>query len=242
MMKRLLEESKVDGFEFVLLPEWDSENPPLTPTSSPWECEKHSLKEIVKALEVKDLPILSVHANRDIGNYLCSEEIAKVKKGMRLIQESLDFAEKVGSKICVFHFWDTFKEVFDIQNLEKLYLKFQNAFPNVEMSIENVPTKYMSRTPFQIIQNFRHKTLDFKWASLFNEFDSFISILGQIDNVHIQGKHQQGTVVSSVGSLDYKKAIERIKDAGYSGVFTIELEGRATCDEAIECINKLKEM
>jgi sugar phosphate isomerase/epimerase len=129
-----------------------------------------------------------------------------------------------------------------MQSLEKLYLKFQNAYSDVELSIENVPTKYMNGTPFQIMRNFRHKTLDFKWASFFNEFDSFINILEQVDNVHIQGKYQQGNVVSSVGSLDYEKAIERIKDAGYSGVFTIELEGRATCDEAIECINKLKEM
>ncbi len=62
MMKRFLKESNVDGFEFVLLPEWDRENPPLTPTSAPFECEKHSVEEVSEVLRNESFPILSVHA------------------------------------------------------------------------------------------------------------------------------------------------------------------------------------
>lgn len=240
MMNRFLKESKVDGFEFVLLPEWDSENPPLTPTSAPSECEKHSVKEIIETLQTRNFPILSVHANRDIGNYLCSEDAEKVRKGIRLIQESLDFTQKVNSKICVFHFWDTWKETFDLRSLQNLYQRFQGMHPEIEISIENIPTKYKNKTPFQITQFFRYKTVDLKWASLFNEFDLFVEIIQQVDNVHIQGKCQDGSVVPSLGSLNYEQALRRIKETGYSGVFTIELEGKANYNDVLKYVEKLK--
>jgi len=94
MMKRFLKESKIDGFEFVLLPEWDNENPPLTPTSSSPNCEKHTVDNVLKAVQGQGFPILSVHANRDIGNYLCSEKPEQVDREMRLMNECLGFAKR----------------------------------------------------------------------------------------------------------------------------------------------------
>jgi hypothetical protein len=38
MMNRFLKESETDELEFVLLPKWDSENPPLTPSDTPSGC------------------------------------------------------------------------------------------------------------------------------------------------------------------------------------------------------------
>jgi sugar phosphate isomerase/epimerase len=231
----------VDGFEFVLLPEWDSENPPLTPSDAPQECEKHSVEELVQALQIRNFPVLSVHANRDVGNYLCSEDAEKVRKGIRLVQECLDFARRVNSRVCVFHFWDTCKELFDLNSLVNLYEKFRNAYPAFELSIENVPTRYVGKTPFQIMRDFKHKTLDLKWASLYNEFDSFVKIIEQVDNVHIQGKYQDGRLVSNVGKLDYEQALKKIKEAGYSGVFTVELEERVGYNALQDYIDRLKD-
>jgi sugar phosphate isomerase/epimerase len=241
MMDRFLKESMADGFEFVLLPEWDSQNPPLTPTSAPPECEKHSIKEIVETLLTRNFPILSVHASRDIGNYLCSEEDEKVRKGIRLIHESLDFAQKVNSKICVFHFWDTWKETFPLHKLETLYQEFQDMYPKIEISIENIPTRYMNKTPFQIMQNFGHITLDLKWASLYNEFSLFAERIDQVDNVHIQGKYEDGQLIPTVGELDYKKAIDTVISAGYCGILTIELETMADYRDILKYVEKLKE-
>lgn len=240
VMKRLLDESKVDGFEFVLLPEWDSENPPLSPSDAPKECEKHTVQEVLDALETRNFPILSVHANRDIGNYLCHEDTEKVEKGIRIMRECLDFTREVGSRVCVFHFWDTWKEVFDLSFLEATYQKFQNMYPEVELSVENISTRYMGKTPFQIMKNFRFKTLDLKWASLFDEFDAFVDIIWQVDNVHVQGRCQDGMLVPSVGSLDYEKAIRRIKEAGYCGIFTVELEGKTCYDDVLVYVEKLR--
>ncbi|MEW6505910.1 MAG: TIM barrel protein, partial [Chloroflexota bacterium] len=241
MMRRFLKESVVDGFEFVLLPEWDAENAPLTPSSAPVDCEKHRMDEVAKALQGLNLSILSVHANRDIGNYVCAEEADKVQKGIRLADECLDFAERMGSEICVFHFWDTWKEKLDISSLEALYQELQKKHPSVEISIENIPTRHENMTPFQIVQNFRFITLDLKWASLVGEFDSFAGVLSQVDNVHVQGKYMNGKLTSTVGSLDYEQALACIKQSEYSGVFTVELEGKADYNDMVNCVSKLKE-
>lgn len=240
MMKRFLKESNVDGFEFVLLPEWDRENPPLTPTSAPFECEKHSVEEVFEVLRNESFPILSVHANRDVGNFLCAEEPEKVAKGTRLIDECLRFAEDVNSKVCVFHFWDTWKESLDLARLEALYDRFQVLHPEIEISVENIPTKCRNRTPFQIMQNFKHQTLDLKWASMFNELDAFAENIEHVNNIHIQGKYQDGILVPNVGKMDYREALRRIKMLGYSGVFTVELEGEASYDDILRYVDKLK--
>lgn len=240
VMERLLRESEIDGFEFALLPEWDSENAPLTPSDAPKDCEKHSVKEVLAALRNQSFPILSVHANRDVGNYLCSEDSAMVRKGMRLMIECLDFARKMDSRVCVFHFWDTWKEAFDLNRLLEIYKKYQEKYADVELSIENIPTKYKGKTPFQIANSFRHVTLDFKWASLFNEFDSFTEAFEHVDNVHIQGKMEGGRLVPTAGCLDYERALEQVVELGYSGVFTVELEGRSNYADVLNYISKLK--
>lgn len=157
-----MKESAVDGFEFVLLPEWDSEHPPLTPSSAPPNCEKHSIDEIAKALQIHGFPILSIHANRDIGSYVCSDDVEKANKGITLMDECLGFTRRIGSKLCAFHFWDTLKENFNLTNLEDICTRFQTNYPDIELSIENVPARYLGKTPFQIMQNFKHKTLDLK--------------------------------------------------------------------------------
>jgi sugar phosphate isomerase/epimerase len=132
------------------------------------------------------------------------------------------------------------KKTFDLHNLEKLYQKFQNVYPKIELSIENVPTRYVNKTPFQITRNFEHKTLDLKWASLFDEFDLFAETIGQVDNIHIQGKYQKRKLIPSVGSLNYEQALRRIKETGYSGLFTIELEGKANYHDISKYVETLK--
>jgi len=242
MMRRFLKESKVDGFEFVLLPEWDSENAPLTPTSAPFECEKHTVDEVFEALQGHDFPILSVHANRDIGNYLCSLDETLKNKGVRLIDECINFTRKVGSRICVFHFWDAWKESLDLQYLKSVYDRFQAAYSDVEVSVENIPTKHLGGSPFHVMRCFRYKTLDLKWASMYNEFDAFANVLGEVDNVHIQGRLEAGQIVPTTGNLDVRHALTRIRVSGYSGLFAVELEGKPACGAVLAYLEKLKKL
>jgi sugar phosphate isomerase/epimerase len=240
MMRRLMKESRADGFEFVLLPEWDSDGPPLTPSSAPLDCEKHAVDEVAEELRTRDFPILSVHANRDIGNYLCSGDTDEVNRGIRLIDECLSFTKAVGSQICVFHFWDTWKLSLNLPRLEAIYRRFQTAYPDVEASIENVPTRHEGKTPFQIMRGFKHKTLDLKWASMSNEFDAFSESFTGVDNVHVQGRLQAGRLVPTVGRLDFGNALATLKRKGYSGPFTVELEGATSYKDALNYVNRLK--
>ena len=110
LMSLLWQESVLDGFEFQNLAEWDSENPPRDEREkrfAAWnESGKHTTDEIAALLQETGLPILSVHANRDAGICLCSDQEQEISKGKKLIHESLFLAEKVGASVCVFHLWD----------------------------------------------------------------------------------------------------------------------------------------
>ncbi len=240
MMKWLVVDSAVDGFEFVLLPEWSREGPPLTLSSAPVDCEKHAGAEIAEMLEAEDdFPILSVHANRDIGNYLCSDMAEDVKKGVRFAEECLSFARKVNAKVCVFHLWDTSKESLDLVRLESFYRKLQSQFTDVAVSVENIPTKCHGMGPFKLVRGFKHKTLDLKWASMYDEFDLFMPYLDEVDNVHIQGRLESGRLRPSVGDLNYEKALEYIKEHDFDRIFTVELEGAADHNAVVEYLGKL---
>jgi sugar phosphate isomerase/epimerase len=199
------------------------------------------VSEVAEALEGLNLPIVSVHANRDIGNYLCSEQDEKVRKGVKLADECMGFAEKMGAKICVFHLWDTWNEKLNLARLEAFCREIQQRHPMIEMSVENVPTKHAGKTPFQIMSDFRFRTLDLKWASLFGEFDSFLGALKRVDNVHVQGRFEGGRLAPTVGSLDYEQAVARIRQCGYAGVFTVELEGNADYRDMVSYVGRLKD-
>ncbi|MBS7632203.1 hypothetical protein KEJ15_01075 [Candidatus Bathyarchaeota archaeon] len=242
VMRKFSQERSVDGFEFGLLPEWDCENPPLTPTQAPLGCEKHGLDEILNKLLKEEFRILSVHASRDVGCYLCSEEGQKYAKGLRLLEDSLKFCRSLKVNLCVVHFWDPWKKSFDVARLRRVYEEFQNEFPDVALSVENIPTVIEGNTPFSLIHGFKHVTLDLKWASMFNEFDLFLDRLGVVDNVHIQGKSQSGLFYPTVGNLDYKRALLQLAGKGYSRVLTVELEGKSTFQEIRSYAEELKHM
>jgi len=144
VMKKVYRESIVDGFELQLQPEWDSENPPLTDTQfADWtKTLKFNIAEILTVLEKQELPILSVHASRDIGSHLCSSRERDYEKGKRLIHDALFLADKLGAKICIFHLWDTWKTRFDIHKLKKDLLNMAAQFAEIKASVENIPTHW----------------------------------------------------------------------------------------------------
>lgn len=242
MMKRFREDSHVDGFELGLLPEWDSEGPPLTPTSAPADCEKHTAKEICDAVEREGFEILTVHANRDVGTYLCSDTPSMVAKGERLAEEALEATQRLGADVCVFHIWPSWKESFDVNRLLNLYARLMDKHAGIEVSVENVPTVSKTWTPFSLAEKFGHVTLDLKWASMYYEFERFVDVMERVDNIHVQGKSLNDVFVPSVGTLDYDYAFRRIRRAGYDGLFTVELEGTASYENVLTYVARLKKL
>jgi sugar phosphate isomerase/epimerase len=229
VMKRVLEESGVDGFELQLEPEWDNENPPLTDADwADWtKTPKYTAEEIVRLLRSERLPILSVHANRDIGNYLCSEQESNWKKGKRIVYDSLSIAENLGAEICVFHLWDTWKTDFDLRRLKKAFSDVTAQFSKVKASVENIPTHLTGYSPFLLVNSFDYVTLDLRWAAMYDEFDAFESIIDRIVNVHLRGKLEEGKWVLDHSRFSFYEALNKIRNKWkYEGLLTVEPEGR----------------
>jgi len=246
VMGKLHRESAVDGFELQLEPEWDGENPPLTDAHlADWtKTPKHSFKEILDLVRSEGLPILSVHASRDIGSYLCSDRERDLGKGKRLIYDSLRLTSGLGADICVFHLWDTRKEELDITRLRRTLLDIAPHFPEVKASVENVPTHLKGSTPFDLLQIFDYLTLDLRWAAFYKELDAFESIVDRIVNVHLRGRLEEEKWILDQSSFDFYEALDKIKNVWrYSGLFTIEPEGNmdSSCFRRfVRSVNSLK--
>lgn len=228
VLREIFRESAVDGFELQLEPEWDSENPPLTDTTlADWtKTPKYTFKEILKLLECEGLPILSVHASRDVGNYLCSSRKRDLEKGKQLVHDSLSLTSDLGAEICVFHIWDTWMEKFNVNDLRKDFLDTTAQFPRVKASVENIPTHLEGRTPFHLVNLFDYVTLDLRWAALYDELNAFQSIIDKVVNVHLRGRLEGDGWVLDRSNFSFQEALDRIKDKWkYSGLFTVEPEG-----------------
>jgi hypothetical protein len=229
VMKRVSGEGVVDGFELQLEPEWDCENAPLTDADwADWtKTPKFTAEEVVELIKSEGLPILSVHASRDVGSYLCSEKERDWEKGKGVVYDALSVAEMLAAKICVFHLWDTWKSSFDLHNVENIFLKTAERFPKVKASVENIPTHLEGYSPFMLVRSFEHVTLDLRWASMYNELDAFESIIGGVVNVHLRGSLKRSKWVLERSNFDFYEALNKIRnDWKYSGLLTVEPEGR----------------
>ncbi len=230
LMSLLWQESVIDGFEFQNVAEWDDENPPRDEGESrlaAWnESQKHTTDEIAALLQETGLPILSVHANRDVGICLCSDQEQDVKKGQRLIHESLSLAKKVDASVCIFHLWDTWKEAFDPGFLQNVLREIAPQYPRVKASVENVPTHLAGFTPFTLVRQFEWITLDLQWAALYDELDKFESVKECIANVHLRGRLEGSEWVLDGAPFVFYKALDVIRSKwDYSGLLTMEPSG-----------------
>jgi hypothetical protein len=228
-MKKVFQEPVVDGFELQLQPEWDSQNPPLSDTDrADWtKTPKYSAEEIVKMVRKERLPILSVHASRDVGYYLCSKRKKDWKKGETVIYDSLSIAEKLEARVCVFHLWNTWKTDFDFDHVKSIFSEMTSQFSKVKASVENIPTHLSGNSPFSLVSSFDYVTLDLRWAALSDELDDFESIVDSIVNIHLRGKLEKDKWILDRSSFGFYEALNKIRNAWkYKGLLTMEPEGK----------------
>lgn len=97
----------------------------------------------------------------------------------------------------------------------------------MKASVENVPTHLESYTPFTLAKLFDYVTLDLRWAILYDELDSFKSIINRVVNVHLRGKLEEDKWVLENSSFCFYEALNKIKnDWKYQGLLTMEPDGR----------------
>lgn len=247
LMKRMQVKGVTDGFEFQCLEEWDENRPTLDEREKRLDIwrnsRKYSTHDIISLLEESEIEILSVHAKRDIGIYLCSDRLDDVEEGIRLIYETLDFARKIGSSICVFHLWDTWKNDFDIASICKIFSEISSKYPDIKASVENIPTHLKGHTPYDMVKEFEWITLDLQWAALYDEFEKFIEVKDRIVNIHLRGELQNSKWVIKNSPFSFCGALDVIRDLwDYKGVLTMEPNGLVEGDleELIIAMESLK--
>ena len=187
VMQKLWAAAVFNGFEFQNVAEWDAENPPRDEGErrlAYWtDSQKYTIDQIATFLGGTGLPVHSVHANRDVGIYLCSGQPEAIDVGRRLIRESLSLAEQAGASVCVFHLWDTWKEDFDTAFVHDTFTEIAAQHPSIKASVENAPTQLQGATPFDLAREYDWITLDLRWAALYDELDRFAAVKDRIANV-----------------------------------------------------------
>lgn len=228
VMKQVFSKSVVDGFELQLEPEWDSKQPPLSDREcADWtKTPKYTAQQVSDLLRGQGLPILSVHASRDIGIYLCSNRDSDLESGREVARDALFVASELNASVCVFHLWDTWATSFNTDRIHVLFTEITDGFPNVKASVENIPTHLSGSTPFTLVRDFEHVTLDLRWAALYDELDKFQSISDKLANVHLRGRLDGERWVIDRSSFDFYEGLKKIThNWKYEGLLTLEREG-----------------
>jgi hypothetical protein len=251
VMERLWRESVLDGFEFQNTAEWDAAGPPRDEGArrlAYWrDSRKHRVDQIADILRETRLPVLSVHANRDVGVLLCSGQAEDIARGKTLIHGSLSLASAVGAGVCVFHLWDTWAEAFDLGFLRSVMDEIGPQYPGVKAAVENVPTHIPGRTPLDLVGEFEWIALDWRWAALYDEWERFEELVDRIVDVHLHGEIQGGRwkldpVSTLAQRTDFYQALDVMRCRwGYRGLLTVERVPRdVTWQDFVSAIASLR--
>lgn len=200
------------GIELVLLPEWDGSNPPLTATDAQWEkCPRYSDADLLAWVQDNNLPVLSVHANRDIGMHFCS---GSVQRGQELLAQAMDLCASLNTEICVAHLWDTWSKDFAPHSILEATRPVTKSRPRIILAAEYLPTSLPGHSPPDILKIFPHWTWDTHWARLYN--DTIPDDISAIAHLHLQGEY---------ASMDLAP-VRLAYDRGYRGHVILEPRGK----------------
>ncbi|MCK4542420.1 MAG: hypothetical protein KAU17_09310 [Spirochaetales bacterium] len=254
IMKRLYREGFIDGFEFQYLIEWVPGKPPRAEIKNrlpAWKkSKKYSVDELIHLLKQADIPIQSIHAPRDIGTRLCSDDPDIINSGISLIRDSLTLARDTGAKICVFHLWDTWKEDFQPAFLRTVFFKETSQYPGITAAVENIPTHLAAATPYALVRDFDHITLDLRWAARYGDFSKYEALADKIVNVHLSGVLKEGHWRMDPSWFPKRAEPFRLQDAiatirrkwRSEALFTLEPCGLSAKVDWIEFIGSMKEL
>jgi|SRR5690554_57867 len=238
----------IDGIEFVFLPEWDEISRPLTPTSADYNTIKkikvHEVAEFIKASSIK---VYSVHINRDVGNYLCSNDDGLILRGKQILNENLLGAKELKAELVVIHLWDTYNDALDINKLYKMVYEVSKqyslkiAYENIPISDNTLSNYKVWKKLYNIIPENHGFTLDLNWCSFNNDFDKLITFIDKIYNIHVQGYLDNNVLKPRFGNLDLLSCLKTLKENNYNNFITLELSKVCNIKECITAINLIRE-
>ena len=232
VMLKLWNFSIIQGFEFQHLAEWNKRHSPQDTDPrydrlNTWnDSLKYTVKEISNRLKHLNVPVLSIHGNRDIGILLSSDINKDVENGKKLIRDSVNLAKNVNAKICVFHIWNTKSHSFNLSVLKKTIHSISKDHPNILLSVENIPTSIPNSSPFDLIKDFDYITMDLRWCAVYDELKKFSKLKDKIINVHIRGELEGCEWKLKNAPFTVEEALDIIlKQWSYKGILTFEPEG-----------------
>jgi len=231
IMEKLWDKAAVDTFEFQWLAEWDETRPPRAEHTSgsrrqPWqESCGYDVDSLSEILLDSGVPIRSVHANRDVGIYLCGDA-GEIEHGRQMIRDTLELAKRIGASISVFHAWNTYSKSFDLAQIESILAEEAGRFSGICASVENVPTHLPSCTPASLVESFDWITLDTRWAAMYDELRKFEKIRDKIVNIHIRGHLNEKWWTFPEAPYSFEDVIQLVlQEWNYTGPLTLEPEG-----------------
>jgi len=224
---RLKQTGLVDGIEVQLLAEWYRACPPRDEGQkrlSAWRAsEKYSTDGLTQRLRQSELPVASVHANRDVGILLCSKNEADRSKGKALVRSAMQLAQGLDAPVCVFHLWDTWSKEFVHETVIGELNGIAIEYPDIRASVENVPTHLPNRTPADLLQGVDWITLDLRWAAMYDELRRFADLRDRIANVHLRGRLDGERWLLENAPFGFYEAMDTIvRDWHYQGPLTVE--------------------
>ena len=178
--------------------------------------------------------VCSVHANSDTGCFLNSSSEAERGRAERILEETCEAAVELGAHMVVLHLWDTWADDISPEPGASSVTALAERYPNITLAAENIPvsapgwsqTELMFRLS-ELLPPLVGFTLDLSWSSMYGNLNRLLGLLPRVRNVHVQGRlgNTDGCTVllPRAGEMDLGRAVKRIRDLGYSGQWTLEL-------------------
>jgi len=206
--------------ELVMLPEWDSEAPPVTPYGTgAWGSHTHlSSSQVLQLVASAVVRVGSIHASRDIGPLLGAGGDAAAR-GARQLREAISVAVALRAPIVVVHAWDTYADRLDLGEIAG---RVAQALPvervPVELCVEGIPVSAHGLSPAlaasragaalgRLAPQVRGVGLviDLNWVSLAGDLEQWLPLCGQVRGVHVHGAiSEAGKITPRHGNLDLK--------------------------------------
>lgn len=225
--------------ELVLQPDWRPYESPRDPRlRSGRTTGKWTTSQIISLMrgwrESTGGRIRSVHANSDVGCFLSARGESERGTAVRILEEARLVAEELGADILVLHLWDTWADEINPDTAARRVRDFAESCLHITLTVENIPVsarrwsqcELMIRL-FELLPSRVGLTLDLSWSSLYGNLEQLLDLLPRVKNVHVQGRlgEVDGNTVllPRAGDLDLDWAVRCIRDRGYCGQWTLEL-------------------